>query len=409
MTETLLVEGLVGGTVSDFVFSSESVSEGHPDKVADQVSDAVLDAMLRRDPYSRVACETFVTAHRIMLGGEITCSGFEDVDLDALIHRTIDRIGYNNDDEGMWNGTAIEPLLDLVPQSPDIAQGTSARQDHKIGAGDQGMMFGYAQRNTWEDDDDFMPVPISLAHALTRRMTEVRRNGTLPYLRPDTKSQVSIRFHDDGTPVALDAIVLAAQHAPDIDQATIQADLKEHVVNAVMPEGLPHEGTQYFINHTGKFVRGGPAADTGLTGRKIIVDTYGGWAPHGGGAFSGKDCIKVDRSAAYYARFAAKNLVAAGVADKLQIQVAYSIGSLQPVSYHVETFGTGKVTDAAIVELLKTQFSFAPGDIINELDLRKPIFEPTAAYGHFGRRDVDLPWERLTKVDELAALTGKLA
>ncbi len=395
--------------MSDFVFSSESVSEGHPDKVADQISDAVLDAMLRLDPYSRVACETFVTAHRIMLGGEITCKGFEQVDLPDLIRRTVDRIGYNNDDEGMWNGTAIDPIIDLVPQSPDIAQGTSARSDQKIGAGDQGMMFGYAQRNTWEADDDFMPVPISLAHALTRRMAEVRRNGTMPYLRPDSKSQVSVRFHGDGSPVSIDALVLATQHAPDVDQETLEADLKEHVVNVVIPEELPHDGAKYFINHTGKFVLGGPAADTGLTGRKIIVDTYGGWAPHGGGAFSGKDCIKVDRSAAYYARFAAKNLVAAGVADKLQIQVAYSIGSLSPVSYHVETFGTGSISDDAIVDLLQTEFSFAPGDIIDELDLRRPIYEPTAAYGHFGRRDIDLPWERLSKVDALTAKAGSLA
>ncbi len=409
LTETLLVEALVGRIVSDFVFSSESVSEGHPDKVADQISDAVLDAMLRADPMSRVACETFVTAHRIILGGEITCAGFDDIDIPAIIRRTVDRIGYNNDDEGMWNGAAMTPLLDLVPQSPDIAQGTSTRRDQKIGAGDQGMMFGYAQRNTWEADDDFMPVPISLAHALTRRTAEVRHNGTLGYIRPDNKSQVSVRFQEDGTPIAVDAVVLAAQHDPDVDAETLQADIKEQVIHRIIPEELLHDGTQYFINHTGKFVLGGPAADTGLTGRKIIVDTYGGWAPHGGGAFSGKDCVKVDRSAAYYARFAAKNLVAAGVADKLQIQVAYSIGSLQPVSYHVETFGTGQISDAAIVDLLKTDFSFAPGDIIEELDLRRPIFEPTAAYGHFGRRDVELPWEQLTKVDKLMEQTSGLA
>ncbi len=396
--------------MSGFVFSSESVSEGHPDKVADQISDAVLDAMLAVDPFSRVAAETFVTAHRVTLGGEVTCSGFDDVDLAGIARRTIDRIGYNNDDEGMWNGTAITPTIDIVPQSPDIAMGTSTRDDSQIGAGDQGMMFGYAQRNhdVDESDDDFMPVPISLAHQLTRRMTEVRRDGTLAYLRPDTKSQVSLRFTDDGKPVAVDALVLAAQHAPDVDQETIQADLKEHVVHRVVPEDFLHDGTEFFINHTGKFVLGGPAADTGLTGRKIIVDTYGGWIPHGGGAFSGKDCIKVDRSAAYYSRYAAKNLVAAGVADKLQIQVAYSIGSLQPVSYNVETFGTGKISDAAIVDLLKTQFSFAPGDIINQLELRRPIFEPTAAYGHFGRRDVDLPWEALDRVEAVHDVVGTL-
>lgn len=397
--------------MSQFTFSSESVSEGHPDKVADQISDAVLDAMLTADPYSRVACESFVTAHRVTLGGEITCAKFDDINVAEIVRRTIDRIGYNNDDQGMWNGANMDPVIDLVPQSPDIAMGTSARTDSQIGAGDQGMMFGYAQRNhnVEASTDDYMPVPISIAHALTKRMSDVRRDGTLPYIRPDTKSQVSVRFDDNSTPVAIDAVVLAAQHAPDVDQTTIQADLKEHVVNKIVPSDLLHEDTNYFINHTGKFVLGGPAADTGLTGRKIIVDTYGGWAPHGGGAFSGKDCIKVDRSAAYYARFASKNLVAAGVAEKLQIQVAYSIGSLLPVSYHVQTFGTGKISDGAIVDLLKTQFSFAPGDIITELGLRDPIFEPTAAYGHFGRRDIALPWEALSKVEAVTEQVGTLA
>ncbi len=394
-----------------FVFSSESVSEGHPDKVADQVSDAVLDAMLRADPFSRVACETFVTANRVTLGGEITCAGFDDVDVAGIVRRTIDRIGYNNTEIGMWDGAHMEPILDLVEQSPDIAMGTSKRTDAKIGAGDQGMMFGYAQKNDVDAGgaDDYMPVPISLAHKLTHRMAQLRHDGTLSYLRPDSKSQVSVRFHEDGTPIAADAVVLATQHDPDVSQETIQADLKEHVVRHVLPDEWISPKTEFFINHTGKFVLGGPAADTGLTGRKIIVDTYGGWAPHGGGAFSGKDCIKVDRSAAYYARYAAKNLVAAGVADKLQIQVAYSIGSLLPVSYHVETFNTGKLDNAAIEGLLRTQFSFAPGDIINELELRRPIFEPTAAYGHFGRTDVDLPWERLDRVDKIAESVGTLA
>ncbi len=394
-----------------FVFSSESVSEGHPDKVADQVSDAVLDAMLRADPYSRVACETFVTANRVTLGGEITCAGIDDVDVAGIVRRTIDRIGYNNDAEGMWDGAHMTPILDLVEQSPDIAMGTSVRDDAKIGAGDQGMMFGYAQRNDVAvgGADDFMPIPISLAHRLTRRMAELRHNGKLSYLRPDSKSQVSVRFEDDGTPIASDAVVLATQHDPDVSQETIQADLKEHVVRHVLPDEWISDKTEFFINHTGKFVLGGPAADTGLTGRKIIVDTYGGWAPHGGGAFSGKDCIKVDRSAAYYARYAAKNLVAAGVADKMQIQVAYSIGSLLPVSYHVETFGTGKLDAAGIEALLRTEFSFAPGDIINELELRRPIFEPTAAYGHFGRTDVDLPWERLDRIDAIVEKVGTLA
>lgn len=399
--------------MASFVFSSESVSEGHPDKVADQVSDAVLDALVAIDPMSRVACETFVTAHGVHLGGEITSLGFDDVDFVKTARNTIDDIGYNNDEDGMWNGVRAPITLDLVPQSGDIAQGTAARSDAKIGAGDQGMMFGYAQKNeaadggTW-DNDDFMPVPVSLAHRLTRRMTEVRRDGTLPYIRPDTKSQVSVRF-EDGKPAAVDAVVLAAQHAPDVDLADLQADLKEHVVNHVIPEAWLHDDTEYFINHTGRFVKGGPAADTGLTGRKIIVDTYGGWARHGGGAFSGKDPTKVDRSAAYYARFAAKNLVAAGVADKLEIQVAYSIGSLDPVSIHVETYGTSNLPDAQIVDLLRSEFSFAPGDLIDELQLRRPLFKQTAAYGHFGRTDVALPWEALEKVDAVAEKVGTLA
>lgn len=386
--------------MSSFVFSSESVSEGHPDKVADQVSDSILDALLEKDPRSRVACESFVTANGVHLGGEITSAGFDEIDFVKVARNTIDRIGYNHSEDGMWDGVRAPITLDLVPQSADIAIGTAARKDAKIGAGDQGMMFGYAQNNH-RDGDDFMPTPISLAHQLTRKMTELRRNGKLSYLRPDTKSQVSVRFEDD-KPVGIDAVVLAAQHSRDVPLETIQEDLKEHVARAVLPDSWL-EDTDFFINHTGIFVKGGPAADTGLTGRKIIVDTYGGWTPHGGGAFSGKDSTKVDRSAAYYSRYAAKNLVAAGAAEKLQIQVAYSIGSLQPVSYNVQTFGTGKISDDAIVNLLKTEFSFAPGDIMDELGLRNPIFEPTAAYGHFGRSDVDLPWERLDRVDAVAA------
>ena len=404
--------------MGSFVFSSESVSEGHPDKVADQVSDAILDAMLQNDAFSRVACETFVTANRVTVGGEITSAGLDTQAamtelVTPIIQKTIGGIGYDNTAEGMWDGAHMTPVVDLVPQSADIAQGTAARADTKIGAGDQGMMFGYAQRNEAADgghwnDDDFMPVPFSLAHRLTRRMTEVRRNGVLPYVRPDTKSQVSVRF-EGGKPVAVDAVVLAAQHDPDVEQAKIQEDLKEHVARHVIPEEWLHADTKYFINHTGRFVKGGPAADTGLTGRKIIVDTYGGWARHGGGAFSGKDSTKVDRSAAYYGRYAAKNLVAAGVADKLEIQVAYSIGSLEPVSIHVETYGTGKLPDAEIVKLLRSEFSFAPGDIIDQLGLRAPIFQQTAAYGHFGRQDVDLPWERLDRVEAVQDAVGQLA
>ena len=274
------------------------------------------------------------------------------------------------------------------------------------GAGDQGMMFGYAERN---EATDFMPIPIHLAHELTRATTDARRSGTLDYLRPDSKSQVSVRFDDDGTPLGVDTIVLACQHDPDIDQETIAADLKEHVVAKAIPEAWLNDDTRYFINHTGRFVKGGPAADTGLTGRKIIVDTYGGWARHGGGAFSGKDSTKVDRSAAYYGRYAAKNLVAAGVAERLEIQVAYSIGSLEPVSIHVETYGTGKLPNDMIVKLLRKEFSFAPGDIIDQLDLRTPIFQQTAAYGHFGRQDVDLPWERLDRVEAVQDAVSQLA
>lgn len=367
--------------MADFVFSSESVGDGHPDKVADQVSDAILDALMAKDPMSRVACETFVTAHGVHIGGEISSTA-EDIDYVRTARQVIKDIGYDNDDEGMWNGVAAPITLDLVEQSGDIWQGVG-----KTGAGDQGMMFGFAQAG-----GDMMPLPISLAHGLTRRMSETRRNGTLGWLRPDTKSQVSVRFEDD-KPLAVEAVVLAAQHAPDVSQETIQAELREHVVNHVIPGEMLHDETKYFINHTGKFVKGGPAADTGLTGRKIIVDTYGGWIPHGGGAFSGKDCTKVDRSAAYYARYAAKNLVAAGLADELQIQVAYSIGSTQPVSINVDTFGTGdaKAAEAA----LRRDFSFAPGDLIEELGLRAPIYQQTAAYGHFGRPDIALPWEQL--------------
>jgi S-adenosylmethionine synthetase len=305
------------------------------------------------------------------------------------------------------DGAHCKLLSRLVEQSPDIAQGTAARADGQIGAGDQGMMFGYAQENE-PGRSDHMPIPISLAHALTRRLAQVRRDGTLGYLRPDGKAQVSVRYVND-RPVAVDAVVLAAQHAPDVSLEALQDDLRREVVEKVVPTEWLHDGTKYFINHTGKFVKGGPAADTGLTGRKIIVDTYGGWVPHGGGAFSGKDATKVDRSAAYYARYAARNLVAAGVAGRLQIQVAYSIGSLEPVSYNVETFGTGRIPETAIEELLRTEFSFAPGDIIEELGLRRPLYQPTAAYGHFGRTDIQLPWEQLDRVDSLVEKVGTLA
>ncbi len=385
-----------------FVFSSESVTEGHPDKVADNVSDAVLDALLSQDPYSRVACETFVATELAVIAGEITTVA--DVDYEKIVRDTICAIGYDAPERGM-DGAGCELKMRLVEQSADIAMGTAAREDQKIGAGDQGMMFGYAERG--RDADAGMPVPISLAHALTRRLTAVRRDGPLSYLRPDGKSQVSVRF-ENNEPVGVEAVVLAAQHDPDVNQETIQADLREHVINRIIPEQWLSDDTKYFINHTGKFVKGGPAADTGLTGRKIIVDTYGGWIPHGGGAFSGKDSTKVDRSAAYYSRYAAKNLVSAGVADKLQIQVAYAIGSLEPVSINVDTFGTGRMPEEAIEELLRKDFDFAPGAIIDQLRLREPVFKQTAAYGHFGRSDLDLAWERTDRVEEITAKVGTL-
>ncbi|MGB0653262.1 MAG: methionine adenosyltransferase [Thermoplasmatota archaeon] len=378
-----------------FVFSSESVTEGHPDKVADNVSDAVLDALLAKDPASRVACETFVATELAVVAGEITSTGFDEIDLEKIVRDTIVDIGYDAPERGM-DGAGCELKLRLVEQSPDIAMGTAARADAKIGAGDQGMMFGYAEQG--REETDYMPVPISLAHGLTHRLTEVRRSGQLGYLRPDGKSQVSVRY-EDGEPVGVDAIVLAAQHDPDVDQESLRADLIEHVVRPVIPDDWLTADTEYFVNHTGKFVKGGPAADTGLTGRKIIVDTYGGWIPHGGGAFSGKDPTKVDRSAAYYARYAAKNLVAAGAAERLQIQVAYAIGSLEPVSINVDTFGTAKMPEQDIEALLRSEFSFAPGNIIEQLDLRSPVFKQTAAYGHFGRSDLDLAWERLDRVE----------
>ena len=378
-----------------FVFSSESVTEGHPDKLADRLSDAVLDAHLRKDPYARVACESLVATEFICQAGEITSHA--DLDYEAIARKAVKDIGYDSAATGIGWDTA-DYVSKLVPQSPDIAQGVGkVRKGKKVGAGDQGLMFGYAEANdTHGGRRDFMPVPISLAHGLTRRLAELRRKKTLRYLRPDGKSQVSVRY-EGGKPVAVDAVVLAAQHAPDVDQQTLHDDLKEHCIAAVVPEEWLHKGTQYFINHTGKFEIGGPKGDCGLTGRKIIVDTYGGWIPHGGGAFSGKDPTKVDRSAAYFARFAAKNLVAAGHAGRVQIQVAYSIGSLQPVSINVQSFGTATAPggDEALEKLLRKEYDFSPGGIIDELGLRRPIYAQTTAYGHFGRPDLDLPWEKV--------------
>jgi S-adenosylmethionine synthetase len=384
--------------MASYVFSSESVTEGHPDKVADRLSDSVLDAHLQRDPYARVACEALVATEFIVLAGEITSQA--DVDYEAIARRAIKDIGYDSPETGIGWDTA-EFVSRLVPQSADIAQGTAARKDKKIGAGDQGLMFGYAQASQEGSAKDLMPIPISLAHGLTRRLTELRRKRKLTWLRPDGKSQVSVRF-EDGEPVAVDAVVLAAQHAPDIGQEDLHEELREHCVAHVVPEEWLHEGTQYFINHTGRFEIGGPKGDCGLTGRKIIVDTYGGWIPHGGGAFSGKDPTKVDRSAAYFARYAAKNLVAAGAAGKLQIQVAYSIGSLQPVSINVQSFGTAAKPDSHLERVLRREFDFSPGAIIEELGLRRPLYQQTTAYGHFGRPDLKLPWEDTRRAKKLS-------
>ncbi|HLF16646.1 MAG TPA: methionine adenosyltransferase [Candidatus Thermoplasmatota archaeon] len=384
-----------------FVFSSESVTEGHPDKVADRISDAVLDAHLRGDPYARVACESLVATEFICLAGEITSAA--DVDYEAIARRAIKEIGYDSAAAGIGWDTA-EFTSRIVPQSPDIAKGVGrSRSSKRVGAGDQGMMFGYAEAARGDGTaPDHMPVPISLAHGLTRRLTELRRKRKLTYLRPDGKSQVSVRF-EKGKPVAVDAVVLAAQHKPEMsrNQEELHEDLREHCIRAVVPEEWLHKGTKYFINHTGEFETGGPRGDCGLTGRKIIVDTYGGWIPHGGGAFSGKDPTKVDRSAAYYARYAAKNLVAAGLAKRLQIQVAYSIGSVEPVSLNVNAFGTGKKSDEALERILRNEFDFSPGAIIEQLGLRAPLYTPVTAYGHFGRTDLDLPWERTDRAKRL--------
>ncbi|MEK6985212.1 MAG: methionine adenosyltransferase [Candidatus Thermoplasmatota archaeon] len=383
---------------SSFVFSSESVTEGHPDKLADRISDSILDAYLKKDPLARVACESLVATEFIVLAGEITAAKGVAVDHEAVARNAIKAIGYDSAATGIgWKSAQFTSRI--VPQAADIAQGVGKRTAKRVGAGDQGLMFGYAEDNGERSKrPDYMPVPISLAHGLTRRLAELRRSKKLKYLRPDGKAQVSVRF-EDGEPVAVDAVVVAAQHTPEMseEQDALHEDLKTHCIESVIPSKWLHKGTKFFINHTGKFEIGGPKGDCGLTGRKIIVDTYGGWIPHGGGAFSGKDPTKVDRSGAYYARYAAKNLVADGVAKKLQIQVAYSIGEPKPVSIAVNTFGTGAISDAAIATRLRREFDFAPGAIIEELGLRKPLYTPVTAYGHFGRTDLDLPWEQLRK------------
>ena len=387
------------------LFTSESVTEGHPDKVCDAISDAILDALVEQDPMSRVACETFAGTGFIMLVGEITSKAA--VDMQAVVRKTVTEIGYDNSYIG-FDGNTCAVMLSIDKQSTDIAMGVDRALEAKentmsdeeldaIGAGDQGMMFGYATNET----EDYMPYPISLAHKLTRRLTEVRKNGTLTYLRPDGKSQVTVEYDADGKPVHIDAVVISTQHDPDVTQEQIHADVRKYVIDPILPAELVDETTKYFINPTGRFVIGGPAGDTGLTGRKIIVDTYGGYARHGGGAFSGKDCTKVDRSAAYAARYAAKNIVAAGLADKCEIQLSYAIGVAQPTSVMVDTFGTGRLSDERLTEIVRENFDLRPAGIIKMLDLRRPIYRQTASYGHFGRTDLDLSWERLDKAEVL--------
>lgn len=387
------------------LFTSESVTEGHPDKMCDQISDAILDALMEQDPMSRVACETCTTTGLVMVMGEITTNAY--VDIQKIVRDTVREIGYTRGKFG-FDADTCGVITAIDEQSSDIAMGVDKALEAKenqmseadldeIGAGDQGMMFGYASDETPE----YMPYPIALAHKLSRRLTEVRKNGTLPYLRPDGKTQVTVEYDESGVPFRLDAVVLSTQHNPEISQEQIHEDIKKNVFDAVIPEGMTDENTKFFINPTGRFVIGGPHGDSGLTGRKLIVDTYGGMARHGGGAFSGKDCTKVDRSAAYAARYVAKNMVAAGLAKKCEIQLSYAIGVAHPTSIMVDTFGTGKLSDKKLVEIIRENFDLRPAGIIKMLDLRRPIYKETAAYGHFGRTDVDLPWEKLDKVEVL--------
>lgn len=393
------------------LFTSESVTEGHPDKMCDAISDAILDALMEKDPMSRVACETASCTGFVLVTGEITTSAY--VDIQKIVRETVKEIGYDRSEYG-FDGNTCAVLVAIDEQSSDIAMGvdqalearqgklagesgmTDAQLD-AIGAGDQGMMFGYATNETPE----YMPYPISLAHKLVRQLTKVRKDGTLKYLRPDGKSQVSVEYDENGRPVRLEAVVLSTQHDPDVTQEQIHEDIKKYVFDPVLPAELIDQDTKYFINPTGRFVIGGPHGDAGLTGRKIIVDTYGGYARHGGGAFSGKDCTKVDRSAAYAARYVAKNVVAAGLADKCEIQLSYAIGVAQPTSVMVDTFGTGKLSDEKLVEIIRENFDLRPAGIIKMLDLRRPIYRQTAAYGHFGREDMALPWEAVDKAESL--------
>ena len=385
------------------LFTSESVTEGHPDKVCDAISDAILDACLEQDPMSRVACETAACTGFVLVTGEITTKA--QLDIPGIVRKTVNEIGYNDAKTG-FDGNTCAVMVALDQQSADIAMGVdkaleakegSLTDDLDIGAGDQGMMFGFASNET----EELMPYPIALAHKLALQLTKVRKDGTLTYLRPDGKTQVSVEYDEAGKPKRLEAVVLSTQHDEDVTQEQIHADIRKYVFDPILPADMVDDQTKIFINPTGRFVIGGPHGDAGLTGRKIIVDTYGGYARHGGGAFSGKDCTKVDRSAAYAARYVAKNIVAAGLADKCEIQLSYAIGVAQPTSVMVDTFGTGKLSDDKLVEIIRKHFDLRPAGIIKMLDLRRPIYSPTAAYGHFGRTDLDLPWEATDKVEEL--------
>lgn len=390
------------------LFTSESVSEGHPDKVADQISDAILDAILEQDPMARVACETSVTTGLVLVFGEISTTAY--VDIQKIVRNTINEIGYTRAKFG-FDGDTVAVLVSIDEQSPDIAQGVDealeAREAEKgydeIGAGDQGLMFGFAVDETPE----LMPLPIALSHQLVRHLSELRKNKTLSYLRPDAKAQVTVEYDENEKPLRVDTVVISAQHDPGVDLDQIKKDLHELVINKVIPNELLDEETKYFINPTGRFVIGGPQGDAGLTGRKIIVDTYGGYARHGGGAFSGKDATKVDRSASYAARYIAKNIVAAGLATKCEVQLAYAIGVAQPVSISINTFGTSQIPEQKLIEAVRENFDLRPAGIIEMLDLRRPIYKQTAAYGHFGRTDVALPWEQTDKIDALKASLAK--
>ena len=386
------------------LFTSESVTEGHPDKICDQISDAVLDALYEQDPYSRVACETLTNTGFVVVMGEVTTKA--NVDIPKIVRDTVVEIGYDSSEKG-FDGNTCAVMVALDKQSTDIAMGVDKALEAKngeddaaieaIGAGDQGMMFGYATNET----EEYMPYSANLAQKLAKQLTKVRKDGTLPYLRPDGKTQVTVEYDKENKPVRLDAIVVSSQHASEVSQEKIHDDIKKYVIDAIVDPSMIDDDTKIYINPTGRFVIGGPAGDSGLTGRKIIVDTYGGVARHGGGAFSGKDCTKVDRSAAYAARYVAKNIVAAGLADRIEIQLSYAIGVARPTSIHVDTFGTGKLQDEEIAEIIEKNFDLRPAGIIRMLDLRRPIYKQTAAYGHFGRLDLDLPWEKLDKAESL--------